>query len=342
VTIAIFFREPLTVRSEPCYDDDGLPFCAEFPMRTRLGLTALILLGFGFCLLPTADAQNEKKEKPTDAFTIADQLQSRVTIQNDIPDSPLGEAIEFLNERFRLNIQVDPNFGSGAGAGAGAAQANPDQDRQFVKLALAENPILNERVSIRKVTNVKLETILRHLCKQVQATYLIHSDQILLVSLGEVHGMLGEGEPDPQPLTFPLVTMKVEKKTLKSVLDELSERANTTIILAPQSDEAGKLEISFKMMNTPIDRAISLLAEMGELRSVRRGNSYLVTSVAKAKLLEPAQPDFLNQGLNPAMLNGIPQGVKWLRNAEREELNKKIDELTQKLSDMEKKLTEKK
>lgn len=310
-------------------------------MPARRAVAAALILGLFSVALVGADDPKEAAEKSINAYLLADRLQQRVTIQNEIPDTPLAEVLEFLNNKYDLNIHVDPNFNNGGGP---VAARNADQ--QFVRFAV-ENPVLQDRVTVRKMKSVRLETVLNLVCSQIRGSYLIYPDQILLVDNGSLPAIIGQGEEEAAPvITLPLVTMKIEAKPLSQVFDELSERTNRTIVLAPQVAEAAKAQVSAKFLNTPIDRAISMLAEMGELRMVRRGNAYLVTSVSKAKALEPATPD-LGFGRNLLLDDlGVLQSLEFLRrlNSPRanDEAAKKIDELTQKIAELEKKLGEKK
>jgi hypothetical protein len=219
-------------------------------------------------------------------------------------------------------------------------------DSGFVKF-VAENPVLQQRVTVRKMKSVRLETVLNLVCSQIRGSYLIYPDQILLVDTGALPGIIGQGEEEAAPvISLPLVTMRIEAKPLSQVFDELSERTNRTIVLAPQVAEAAKAKVSAKFLNTPVDRVISMLAEMGELGMVRKGNAYLVTSISKAKALEPATPDLGFGGTLPPDGLGVLQSLEFLRRLgsprANDETAKKIDELTQRIAELEKKLGEKK
>jgi hypothetical protein len=290
-------------------------------MPARRAVAATLILGLLSIALVGADAPKEAAEKTTDAYLLADRLQQQVTIQNEIPETPLAEVLEFLNDKYDLNLHVDPEFNGEDGV------AVQNAEPRFVRFA-AENPVLQKRVTIRKMKSVRLETVLNLVCSQIHGSYLIYSDQILLVGNRSLHGIISQGEEEPVAVTLPLVTMKIEAKPLSQVFDELSERTNRTIVLAPQVAEAAKAKVSAKFLNTPVDRVISMLAEMGELGVVRNGNAYLVTSVSKAKDLGALQ------SLAVLRRFGAPDA--------NDEAAKRIDELTQRIAELEKKLGEKK
>lgn len=305
-------------------------------MPSPRAMIPLLMVGLLSIALLGADNPKEAVENTT-PFTLADRLQMRIAIQNEFTETPLSEVLEFLNTRYELNLQVDAQF-------TGSSFASRDLDRKFVNLA-PENPILQELVTLRKMKSVRLETVLNLICNQIHGTYLIYADRIVLVNRDALAGIIGQGEEEPPLVTLPLVTMKFESKSLAQTFNEISERTNTTILLAPQVAEVAKATISAKLINTPIDRAISLLAEMGELRMVRKGNAYLVTSIDRAKAIEPRMPNCEGNGLLPGDLAAV-YGAEFLRGGSspqgKNDTSQKIDELSRKITELEKKLGEKK
>ena len=322
-------------------------------MRTCLFVCATGLLGLTFLTLQGVAAPNaEGKENPMDAYVLAERLQERVTFK-DLENAALREVLEFLNDQYQLNILVESNFDNAGGA---MARTEKDQDRRAVnlKVKLAEPTVLDSQITLKKVRNLRLTTVLNMICHQINATYLIYSDHISLVPISTATELIRGQDQDgnlPQKLMLPLVTMKIQGKALAQVLSDLSDRTDTSILLAPQAAEKAKATITAKLQNIPLDTAIEMLAEMGELKMVQKGNSYLVTTSEKAKLFAPPATVMNPQGgfglggnlggnfEQPISMEAIRQLLDEKSNAK---LKQKVEELGHQLEVIEKKMNEKK
>src|SRR5437660_1465785 len=65
---------------------------------------------------------------------------------------------------------------------------------------------------------------------------------------------------------LPLVQGRFDKKPLEEVLKELAEQSEQTILLDAKVGDKGKTAVTAKLMNTPLDTAVTLLADMAELQ----------------------------------------------------------------------------
>jgi hypothetical protein len=310
----------------------------------RLLLSVLICAPF--LLSPTfLIAAEPEKAKWGDPFAIADKLLEKVTLK-DQENITFKEALTFLSDKYELTFQIDPPYKWSNGGLA----SRSNSDRKYVALLVNEQ-IEQTNVSIRNMKNVRLETVLCSLCGQVQGAFLIKSDHIQITSpyranieVRQKSFQSPDIEDDNQHWAT-LVHVKIKNKPLEEALDEIEIRTGVTILLAPQVGENAKTMVSAKFLNTPIDNAVSLLAEMADLKMVRKGNAYLVTTPERAELLTPKKIDEMNQIPFGGGIGGLTGGnlegalLKLLaENKSADEAKKQITDLQQKIAELEKKL----
>jgi len=111
-----------------------------------------------------------------------------------------------------------------------------------------------------------------------------------------------------QRLKSPLVSAVIVEKPLNEALAALSEDHDVTVIVAPQAGDAKSAFVSARLLNVPLDNALELLALQADLRVIRRGNAYFLTSpdqanqirTEKLEHLRQQQSEVLNPPLPPA------------------------------------------
>jgi hypothetical protein len=116
------------------------------------------------------------------------------------------------------------------------------------------------------------------------ATYTIRPNHIEITT---VQAQRTEFWPDlPDGPFFPMIHASLNKKPLDSALEDLAEQTRTTIVLDRTVIEKDMPTVTARLCNTPLDSAVTVLAEMSNLRCVRLGQTFFVTSPGKAKDLE--------------------------------------------------------
>lgn len=121
------------------------------------------------------------------------------------------------------------------------------------------------------------------------ATYLIKNDRLEIVPVGHAQKVtksapkLVVDDNTPQQgeaprLEHPLVSAVIKEKPLNETVAKLAEMYDLTVVVCPQAGDARTGFVTARLLNVPADRALDLLAVQADLRVVRRGASFLITS----------------------------------------------------------------
>jgi hypothetical protein len=125
-------------------------------------------------------------------------------------------------------------------------------------------------------------SMLPHILGQVDAAFLVRRDHIEFLPIaaaGKETKNLADDEDEASPrLAQPLVSMIFKEKPLNEAIAELADEYNLTVIVAPQSGDARTGFVTARLLNTPADRALELLAVQCDLRVAAKGNAFLITT----------------------------------------------------------------
>jgi hypothetical protein len=158
-------------------------------------------------------------------------------------------------------------------------------DTQAFKAAGIED-VRAAMVKLDKLADVKLATVLAALLKQVDGCYLVKDTHIVITSRAARRAELGEKDEDAEAAVrdaMPLVRMTFTETPIRKIVEELAEKFDRTILIAPYLAERGDALVTAKLVNVPLDHAVELLADMAELALIKRGNALYVTSRERAK-----------------------------------------------------------
>jgi hypothetical protein len=149
-----------------------------------------------------------------------------------------------------------------------------------------------ERMQIHfdtKLRDVRLDTVLRQIGSQLGrnkddrfgGTFFVRENSIELVSREKACEELGLKLIDDEPL--PLLVHRIFARTkLEDALEQIGERYNQNIVIAPQAATKAATPITARLVNVPVTTAVETLAEMADLRVVRRVNVLYVTTKEQA------------------------------------------------------------
>jgi hypothetical protein len=91
-----------------------------------------------------------------------------------------------------------------------------------------------------------------------------------------------------ETIAVPFVNLVAQRQPLEDVLKELAEQVDFSLSLDPRVGEKARLPVNARLLNTPLDSALLVLAEMAELRPVRLDNLFFITTPDKADKLPSA------------------------------------------------------
>jgi hypothetical protein len=201
---------------------------------------------------------------------LCDFLQRRVTIDKPIENAPLRDVLEFLSDKYGLTFIVDTQAFEQAGVGGG-------------------RNVEDSQVRLPKMPGVNLAAILRFLTAQVDGTYLIRRDFIEITTRHrQVLEAFGPGV-ESSTLNPPTVNVAFQGRSLEKALADVAVQSGKNIVLDPRVADKEKLVVTAQLLNTPIDAAVRVLADMVGLQAVTMENVYYVTTPENADRLDRQQ-----------------------------------------------------
>jgi type II secretory pathway component GspD/PulD (secretin) len=202
---------------------------------------------------PASEGDAKKAESPVDKIRKAlDQ-----TIDLEMTDQSLNQAINQLREQTKLNIVLD---------------------RMTVINLMGMDPEQSP-VSV-KLQGVKVRSALRTLLSQYNLSFAIVGDTIVVTTEDmAMHRQMRQR-----------VNIDLDKVSLATALKQLSRDTATNLTIDPRVQKDAQTPVSLQLEDVPLETAVRLLAEVAGLKPVRMGNVLFVTSKTNAADLR-SDPD---------------------------------------------------
>jgi len=231
-------------------------------MTTRLliAMAAIGLLAAGIQASDDPKAAALQTKPKVGAESIIDKLHNqemRLAAMN-LNEIPLVELLGALSKQFHVTFVI--------------------MAEQFNQQGIGD---IRERKSSLTTAAAKGMTLHRFLgvwLASMDATYLVRGDYIEIIPLAAVANtgaaaMTGSTRPP-----VPLVSLIVKEKPLNEVIEKLADQYDLSVVIAPQAGDGRAGFVSARLKNVPPEIALELLAVQSDLRVVRRGSAYLITS----------------------------------------------------------------
>ncbi len=236
----------------------------------------LFLLAGLFCLVACVASVGLAADEPASAEQVRKALDQTISV--DFNSLSFTNAVEWLRDKTKLNIIVDKTP---------FVNSDPNHlDQAPLKL---------------KLNNVKVRTVLRQMMNEVPPFYdpdptgLNRPTAMTFVVEDEIVVITSE------PLAFrrqmqQRVNVDLDKTPLEQALRKLAHDTGVNIVLDPRHAAGGKVAITMRLNQVPLETTVRLLSETASLRSVRVSNVLFVTSKQTAEELRkeeegtPANP----------------------------------------------------
>jgi hypothetical protein len=216
-----------------------------------------------------ATGQPSIPERPTQPLMerqkdLIAKLQKPVGSSQTFDGVPVKDFAEFVADRFGVTVVVNSLSFRDAGS---------------------EN-INDLPLRIPMMKTVTLRYLLDSAFDQVGGTLLIRGDHLELVTKTqarfEVFGKAVETLADQFRQSTPLVHIIANRVPLDQVLTELSDQSGRNVLLDARLANSGKAMVTIRLINTPLDSAVNILAQMNDLIAVPIDNTIVVTNKATA------------------------------------------------------------
>lgn len=263
----------------------------------------LVACGLGLAVLIGSFAVSAPVPPPQkEPAWIGDRLQKTLDLPEiDDPKTTLKDALDLLTKKtdvqFTFNLKAFRNLGN-----------------------RIDNPADLEVAATRSIPAQKgtlaevLQTVLDTIETEEPLRYLVRGERLEIlpesVLRSEIYGEdieLGFGQGGLQ-YYLPLVHLRVTERPFAEVLKDVAKQADVNILVDPRCGEKTKTEVTAKLVNTPADTAVELLADLAGFQMVRQRNVLYVTTAENAAKIRMVQERKL-QLLNPfGPAPGVPFG----------------------------------
>jgi hypothetical protein len=210
---------------------------------------------------PKDDPKPAKKLDPAEAVLAGLAREVNLGDQN-VNDIPLFELLQGATKKSGLTFTINEDAFKQLG--------NPNIRETRPNLAVTQL----RGISLRQFLNITLDSL--------GATYLLRNGTIEVVPLQfaakVTKSATSEGEDGRVRLTEPLVSAVLKEKPLNEVVAQIAEMYDLTVVVSPQAGDARTGFVTARLLNVPADKALELLALQCDLRVVRRGAAFLITS----------------------------------------------------------------
>jgi hypothetical protein len=269
-------------------------------MYARLLLAATMAIAF---VTGTAGGAEPEKPKPGTAEEVIHALRQPVKLEGmTINDMTLMEILTQLTKQHGIPFVIDDGSFRAEMFAGDVREAKP----KLITTQLKE-------MSLRKFLLTIFDTI--------SATYLVKGGSIEIVAVARVVEITGSeksyGDYEYPRLTTPLVSFGVRGKPLREVLDSIAEEYDLSLVISSKAGKAMDELVTARLLNTPADKALDVLAVQCDLRLVHRGKTFLITSPEHARELAKEEADKerqriemkkLRDSLSPPKPAGLPFG----------------------------------
>jgi hypothetical protein len=225
---------------------------------SRGWLTVVVCLpGLALAAGPAAadDAKPAKKTDPTAAL-----LQKlREPAVADAAEVPLTDFVDVIYKRHSLGVILNDASFRACGMGPPGNM-------------IVKSPDVRGALSVGRQLQMALAP---H-----GATYLVRNGYVEVVPIAFAAKVTKNAVPgdDEGGLAEPLVSVVYKEKPLNEAVADLAEEFELNVVVAPQAGDNRMAFVSARLLNVPADKALELIAIQAELRVVRKGTAFLITS----------------------------------------------------------------
>jgi hypothetical protein len=217
----------------------------------------------------TWSAAADKPQAPPDSrpsapaeADLTDRLDRRIDFAGiDDPKTTLREALDQLARESGLTFDVNE------------AAFREEQFEDVLARTVDDRPVPKMK---RVTAEHALRKILATIPVPTGATFLVRREAVeITTGAALVREVWPKNYDGPR---LPLVNVSFDKKPLAEALKELARRGGMNVVLDARAADRAKVPVTARLLNTPLDTAVRLLADMTELKPYAVDNLFFVTT----------------------------------------------------------------
>jgi hypothetical protein len=236
----------------------------------RLLALAIVATPFVVALAdePPATKPHEKARRPVTTEPLADRqrdlvrkLHSPIRFDRPFDGVPLRDILEYLADRCEMTVVIDPTS---------------------FREAFADANVGMQPIRLSKLGITTPRQLLEYILKQVDGGFLIRGDHVEIVSRhrmnNEVFGKLEMSEKEMDRTLLPCVHVATRDELLTVVLADIADQSGRNVVIDPRVKDKMNKGVTVRLINTPVDTAVSTLAQMFDLVAVPVDNTFVITT----------------------------------------------------------------
>jgi hypothetical protein len=107
--------------------------------------------------------------------------------------------------------------------------------------------------------------------KTIEIVHPVHAARLTKTAVDQIDDVR-------KMLAQPLVSFVAKEKPLNEAIAQLADRYDLSVVVSPQAGDARTGFVTARLLNVPAETALELLATQCDLRVVRKGTAFLITS----------------------------------------------------------------
>ena len=223
---------------------------------------------------------------------VADLLQKlhteEVLFEGNINDVPHFELLQKLSAKHKIVFVINEEAFR-------AINVNDPKDKK-------------PNLATTQLRGLTVHDMLTKILPSMGATYIVRGKAVEIVppsyAARVTKSSVVENEEGIKSLAEPLVSAVIKEKPLNEAVAQIAERFDLTVVVSPQAGDARMGFVTARLLNTPADKALELLAVQSDLRVVRKGTAFLITSREHAEGMFAEQME----GTGEDRTGQVPQG----------------------------------
>jgi hypothetical protein len=252
-------------------------------MSLRLGMAfaiGLALAGF----VKAADPP-----KPQDTAEVLNVLFDRkVELDLDnVNNVSLFDLLNQLTQKYKIGFSINEESFKVAGGQESLREKKPN-------------------VQATNIRDLSIHQFLLQVLDSLGATYIIKGDVVEIVTVAHAarvaKAAIDQDANGNLVMKEPLICAIIKQTTLNDSIGQLASRYDLSVSISPLVIQGPLSPVSARLLNLPADKAIEMLALQCDLRVVRKGNAYLITTRENAKTLLAEHADQERQKIELEML----------------------------------------
>ena len=232
----------------------------------------------------------KKKADPTERILEALSQEFALKEGVNVNDGPLIELLQYVGRFYDLPVVINEESFKAVG--------QPNIKEEKPRLAAT---------TLRGLTVHQLLTVT---LDSHGATYLVKNGTIEIVPTAYAARVTKSGVSQEEEvrarLHEPLVSAVFKEKPLNEAVAKVAEMYDLTVSFSPSAGDAKTGFVTARVLNLPADKALELLALQCDLRVVRRGTAFLLTSKDNANELFNEKLDRERQVIEVQKLREAP------------------------------------